>query len=217
MPTAEQILAALARTSQDWWGLAVWWHVYFLILAVAVVVGNGRVAIRATGVLLSIPIASVVVLAWVSGNPFTTVLLGAAFLVALFLSWRLPPGHVSLSRAPLVLMGMLMSLFGLVYPHFLGDATPTIAYAYAAPIGIVPCPTLAAIAGISITVRSLGSREWGLLIGLVSVFYAMFGALRLGVTLDWVLLVGALVLLGVAVRESRTADGKPRPAPRLHR
>lgn len=209
MPTAEHILAALARTSQDWWALAVWWHVYFVLLAAAVM-GKKRLAIRTTGVLLSIPIASVVVLAWVSGNPFTTALLGTAFLTALFLSWRLPPGHVRLSRAPLVVVGILMSLFGLLYPHFLGDATPMIAYAYAAPIGIVPCPTLAALVGISIVVRSLASREWGLLIGLVGVFYALFGAICLGVTLDWVLLVGALILLGMALRESPTAIGEPR-------
>jgi hypothetical protein len=87
-----------------------------------------------------------------------------------------------------------MVLFGLVYPHFLGAAS-FLTYLYAAPVGIVPCPTLSVLVGFSIILGSMGSRSWGLLLGAAGIFYGAFGALRLGVTFDWALFLGAVVLL----------------------
>jgi hypothetical protein len=95
--------------------------------------------------------------------------------------------------------GAILFGFGWVYPHFL--QTPSIApYLYASPLGLIPCPTLAAVTGIGLMTAGFGSLPWMLVIGAAGAFYGVVGALLLGVSLDWVLLAGAaLMLLNAAV------------------
>lgn len=49
------------------------------------------------------------------------------------------------------------------------------------------------------------SRAWEFVLGAAGLFYGVFGAVRLGVAIDWVLAVGAAVLLGTAIGGGRTA------------
>ena len=120
--------------------------------------------------------------------------LGTVLVGTQAISWRLRRMPVTLESGPVRIAGVAMVLFGLVYPHFLEPAAP-IVYLYAAPLGIVPCPTLSAIVGFCLVFGSLNSRSWGLLVGSSSLFEGVFGAVYLGVELDWVLVAGALLLL----------------------
>lgn len=57
----------------------------------------------------------------------------------------------------------------------------------------MPCPTLSIVIGLSLVVGGLDSRAWTLLLGISGLFYGLFGVLRLGVTIDLVLFLGALL------------------------
>lgn len=78
-------------------------------------------------------------------------------------------------------------------------------YAYAAPLGLIPCPTLALVTGFALFAGGLVSRTWVVVLGAAGASYALFGALGLGVWIDLALLVGAtaLLVLGLAARPSR--------------
>jgi hypothetical protein len=193
MPTPSQILKTLSALAQEWWVLAVVWHLYFVALGASLAL-KWRPIKPLAALILAVPLLSVIVMAWLSGNPFTTSVLGAVFIGLAAIGWHLPRTPLSIAVGPLLAPGLLMILFGLAYPHFLGAAS-FLTYLYAAPVGIVPCPTLSILVGFSIILGSMGSRSWGLLLGAVGIFYAAFGALRLEVTLDWALLLGAVVLL----------------------
>lgn len=81
--------------------------------------------------------------------------------------------------------------FGWVYPHFLDNAA-LVEYLYAAPTGLIPCPTLSIVIGFTLILGGLRSRAWCLVLTIVGLFYGVFGAARLGVKIDGVLLLGAL-------------------------
>ncbi|ALP54426.1 hypothetical protein Tel_15440 [Candidatus Tenderia electrophaga] len=193
MPTAEQILVSLGDITSQWHGVAVGWHVYFAVVALIIVAGM-RPSRRLMGLLLSLPMFSVSALAWHAANPFNTLVfaLAGAALIAVAL-WRLF-GVLRLSRGWPAVAGALLFAFGWVYPHFL-DGASWYTYLYAAPVGLVPCPTLSMIIGLSLLLEGLASRAWMWLLALIGGFYGVFGALHLQVVLDWVLLAGATALL----------------------
>jgi drug/metabolite transporter (DMT)-like permease len=81
-------------------------------------------------------------------------------------------------------------------------------YLYSAPTGLIPCPTLSIVIGLAVALRGLGSRTWSLVLCATAIFYGVYGAAHLGVTLDWVLLLGALMLvLTVVARRSAGEEG----------
>jgi hypothetical protein len=207
VPTPSQILETLSALAQEWWVLAVVWHLYFAALGASLAL-KWRLPKQFTAFILAAPLLSVVVMAWMSGNPFTTSVLGAVLVGLAAIGWHLPKTPLSIAAGPLLIPGVLMVLFGLVYPHFLGAAS-FVVYLYAAPVGIVPCPTLSVLVGFSIILGSMGSRSWGLLLGAAGIFYGAFGALRLGISLDWALFLGAVVLLFTVWKRTspNTANG----------
>jgi len=90
--------------------------------------------------------------------------------------------------------GIIMILFGLVYPHFL-DTHRVIRYLYASPAGLIPCPTLSILIGFVLLFNGLGSQALTLTCILFGLFYGIFGVLKLAVHIDLVLVFGALVLM----------------------
>lgn len=201
MPTVEQILESLQAIANQWHMLAIFWHLVFAVLALVLVAG--RLPSRGvTALLLALPMFSVSLLAWLAANPFN----GVAFLaigVALTVSaWRMAEGRPAPAPRRFLVPGVLMFAFGWGYPHFLGDASP-LAYLYAAPTGLVPCPTLAIVIGVTLILDGFGSRSWCYVLGASGVFYGIYGAGRLGVALDAILLIGALVLLARAYTVAR--------------
>ena len=193
MPTPEQILAGLHQIANQWQLLAVFWHLYFAVLLISFALG-WRPSKRVVGILLGLPFLSVSVLAWMAANPFNGAVFAIVGLALLLIAVRLPDEPVRLAPMWAIGAGTLMFLFGWLYPHFL-DTWSFVPYLYAAPMGLIPCPTLSIVIGVSLMVNALDSRAWSLVLGATGIFYGLFGALRLGVTIDLVLLVGALLVI----------------------
>jgi hypothetical protein len=208
MPAPELILDGLSKIANQWWLLAVAWHAYFAVLLGGLLLGV-RPSQRVAGILLALPLLSVSLLAWTAANPFNGTLLAVAGVTLIALAFRLPAAPIRIAPPWVVVAGALMFVFGWVYPHFL-DTFPPVAYLYAAPTGLVPCPTLSIVIGLALITGGLDSRLWTSILAATGLFYGLFGALRLGVTIDIVLLLGALLVLVIAFLPKLHA---PRPAP----
>ena len=195
MPTPEQIMNGLHQIANQWQFLAVLWHLYFGVLALGLAWGQ-RPSKRIGGILLAIPLLSVSVLAWMSANPFNGTVFAVVGLALGIMAMRLPNEPINLAPTWAVGAGTLMLVFGWIYPHFL-DTTLFITYLYAAPAGLIPCPTLSIVIGLCLIVSGLDSRAWSIVLGATGIFYSLFGAFRLGVTIDLVLLIGALLVISI--------------------
>ena len=208
MPSAAEILESLATISHRWQTLAVLWHVYFGLLAAAAMFGwrpSGRLA----GALLIPPIASVSVLAWMQGNPFNGAVIGTLCVALVVLLRAVNNARVMSASSLYVVLGSLLFGFGWTYPHFF-EGDPGAAHLYAAPLGLIPCPTLSATVGIAIIFRGLGCRSWSVLLVSVALFYGLFGAVYLGVTVDWILAGGAVTLF-IAVMQRPMGGSNAHP------
>ena len=209
MPTPEQILFGLTRISNDWQILAIIWHGYFLLIAAALISGY-RPSKRLTGILLSLPVFSVSILAWVYGILFNGFIYALIGILLIIVSIRIPSENISTGSLWLVIPGVFFFLFGWMYPHFTESPSLPI-YLYAAPVGLVPCPTLSIIIGLSLIINSFGSRSWALILGVAGMFYGVFGAARLGVTLDLILLLAAVIITITAFQYEKSGSGEPAP------
>lgn len=192
MPAPSEVLAGLHAVANDWRGLAVAWHLAAAALVLALWRG-WRPCASWLGWLLALPLASVAALALATaGNPFNALVFAAlaAGSIAAVARRREP---VAVASPTAVAAGLAMAAFGWVYPHFL-DAPPAV-YLVAAPMGLVPCPTLAAVIGGGLALGGLGSRAWSRVVGGAGLFYGGVGVLVLGVRIDAVLLAGAAALL----------------------
>jgi hypothetical protein len=197
MPSPAEILNGLAKIANEWRMLAVVWHVYYGALAIGLLAGV-RPSKPIAGILLAIPLFSVSVLAWTTANPFNGTLFAVLGLALVGISFALPRDPIEIGATWLVVAGAVMFVFGWVYPHFLEGASP-LTYLYAAPTGLVPCPTLSITVGLALILGGLDSRLYSLVLAVGGLFYGAFGAFRLGVTIDLVLLLGSLALVGAVL------------------
>jgi hypothetical protein len=200
MPTAAAIVNGLTLIANEWRMLAIGWHVVLGTLLLAICLG-WRPAKRRLAYLLVAPLISVSVLAWMTGNPFnaaTFLLLAAVLLVA---ARRVSADRAELSSFPLLMPGVLLLAFAWLYPHFL-DADRWTQYTYAAPLGLVPCPTLAALIGLTLMLGLLRPTLWAATLTVAAVLYGVVGVFRLGVLLDYGLLAGAAALAAAAASRS---------------
>src|SRR5512134_1782539 len=126
MPAPEQILNSLSTIANQWWLLAVAWHVYFAVLAAGLLFGV-RPSKRVGGILLALPLLSVSILAWTAANPFNGALLAVAAIVLIVMAFRMPDEPVEIAPVWAVGAGIAMFFFGWVYPHFL-DTFPLVVY-----------------------------------------------------------------------------------------
>ena len=163
------------------------------------------------GILLALPLVSVSALAWLAANPFNGTFFALAGIGLAVIAAGLPRTRIQLAPPWAIVAGVLLFAFGWAYPHFL-DTRSYLLYLYAAPTGLIPCPTLAIVTGLALIAGGLGSRAWSLVLGGTGIFYGLFGAMRLGVELDWVLPLGALIMLGTVFATSRTS---PTPSRRV--
>jgi hypothetical protein len=193
MPTPDEILSGLREIANTWRVLAIFWHVYFGVLAVLLLQGV-RPPRNVAGVLLGLPLLSVSALAWIHGNPFNGAFFTLSGIALIALSKRLSHDRVRVAPWWAATGGALLFAFGWVYPHFLNTSS-FLPYLYSAPTGLIPCPTLSIAIGLAFILGGLGSRAYSLVIGVTGIFYGLFGSVRLGVLIDWVLLVAALVLV----------------------
>jgi hypothetical protein len=193
MPSVEQILNGLQEIVNARGGIAVFWHAYFGAFAVALLLGC-RPRRRLAGLLLAPPLLSVSVLAWTARNPFNGIVFALLTLAALGLACKLTCEPARTAPAWFLFPGMALFAFGWAYPHFLETAS-FLPYLFRAPVGLIPCPTLAIVCGLLLVLDGLGSRALCLVLGVAGLFFGVFGVARLGVAVDWTLLLGSLVLL----------------------
>jgi hypothetical protein len=193
MPSASDILLGLARVSKSAVHVSIAWHVA-LVVAVAALLLGFRPQKRLAAAALSAPLASVGILAFAFDNPFNGATFSLLAVALALLAWQARPGSITFRSDWASVLGPTLILFGAVYPHFLEGAS-WVTYLYAAPLGAIPCPTLSVVVGAALMAEAVELRSWRLLLGLAASFYAIFGALRLGVLIDAVLLCGALGLL----------------------
>lgn len=209
MPPSAEILAGAAQAARESIAFAAAWHLAVLAAGIAMALGL-RPFRRRAALAIAILVFSPAWVAWRFGNPFNATVLaalsGALFAVAL----RLDETPVQ-SGAPWTrVAGMALLALGWFYPHFLEH--PAL-YAVAAPLGVLPCPTVCAAAGLTLLANGFSSRPWTLALAAAAAFYGAFGALRLGVWIDLVLLAGTAALVALALRDLSTAPGPRRPPP----
>lgn len=190
MPSAEEIVSGLGAIARSWQVLAVWWHIYFGALVVVLIIGF-RPSRWLFGVLLVPPLLSVSALAWLASNPFNGAIFAIAAGMLALVAARIDGDEIRAAPWPFMVAGSLLFAFGWLYPHFV-EAESVIAYLFASPIGLIPCPTLSAVVGLTVMFGGLDSRAWSSALGVLAAFYGIYGALVLEVEIDWVLAAGAM-------------------------
>ena len=208
MPSANEILSGLTSIANEWRAVAVLWHVYFAALLIAMAV-RWNISVRVFATLLLLPLLSVSALAWISHNPFNAAVFAALSMALLSIARDLPGERVSIGSPLSVLAGIALVAFGWMYPHFL-ETTHWREYLMAAPLGLLPCPTLAAIAGVTLIADGHHSRAWSLMVAAATFVYAAIGVFRLGVFIDVALFAGmAMLVITATPLPSRTRWRQP--------
>jgi hypothetical protein len=207
MPSPETILNGAASIANGWRTLAIGWHALLGTLVVALLIG-WRPSNRFAGYLFTAPLLSVSALAWASGNPFNGAIFVALALLLIGLASRLSREPVNVASLLVLLPGALLVAFGWTYPHFL-TAKDWTTYIYAAPFGLLPCPTLSAVIGLTLVLGMLRSKAWSMSLAVAGFVYGAIGVFKLGVALDYGLLAGAAVL-GVIAGASRPGQAERR-------
>jgi len=209
MPSSNEILARLAAAANQESAIAILWHLAIAGALLGLAAG-WRPSVRTALALLAAPLGSAGLLALAYDNPFNGIVLVAAAAAAVAAASTARPHLVRRAPAWLFAIGVASLAFGWVYPHFLTGSP--LRYLYAAPVGVVPCPTLAVVIGFTLMGGGLGHRAWMFGLAGLGLFYGVFGAFRLGVWLDAGLIAGAAVLLAAAVglrRGHPVAAGAP--------
>ena len=196
MPHPIEILDGLSAIANQATGIAVTWHIVIAMSLVALAAG-WRPSQRTARLLIGMPLASVAGVAIVFDNPFNGMVFAARTLALTALAMSGDRRPVWSGSAWTRGIGVATIAFGWIYPHFL-EGHPAF-YLYAAPVGLVPCPTLAVAIGFALIGNGLGSRVWSLTLAAIGLFYGVFGVLRLGVLLDIGLVGGALALVAAVL------------------
>jgi hypothetical protein len=199
MPTAGEILAQLTATARGGIAAAIVWHVAIAVTLVTIALG-WRPTRRMAIALLAAPLASVAVHALASGNPFNAVVFVVATAGVLSSARRSSTRRVSAGPPWAVLVGLAMIGFAWGYPHFLDDRSP-IVYLVAAPVGLIPCPSLALAIGGALLAGGI-ERRVAVILSALGLVYSVIGVVVLGVVLDVGLAIGAVVLISFARRTS---------------
>ena len=198
MPPAETVLSWATNVANDWRWLAISWHLALGLLLIAA--SCLRVPQRLVARLLLLPIVSVAVLAWLSGNPFNGLMFTVVAALLVRATRDLPWSGATRAAPGWRLAGGALMAFGWFYPHFLITDTWG-AYAYASPFGLLPCPTLFVVVGWTLAAGAFRSVNWSALVAAAGVVYGAIGVFTLGVVLDVWLLVGAALLAALVVAE----------------
>ncbi len=199
MPSAETILTGLTAIANEWRWLAILWHVFLGALLVTLFAG-WRPSSRVMGYLLVAPLLSVSLLAWVSGNPFNGTVFAMLSATLAGAATRFPDTPVQLGSPAWIVPSAVLVVYGWTYPHFLRSDSWT-TYLFASPFGIVPCPTLSVVIGLTLVFRTVRSSAWSTTLVVAGLLYGAVGVFRLDVQLDWGLLFGAATLAAASMRD----------------
>jgi hypothetical protein len=149
-------------------------------------------------------------LAWSIGNPFNGSAFATLALSLVLAARRFPNRRVEFGPGAQVAAGAALLAFGWTYPHFVKVGHWT-GYLYAAPLGLLPCPTLSAAIGVTLALFGLRSRAWSVALAAVGFLYGVIGVFALGVSLDYALLGGAVALGAVAASPLSRSQALDRP------
>lgn len=194
MPNRQLILDGLGTIANEGVLAAVGWHVLIACMIFALFMG-WMPQKRSAALLLVVPLSSVSLAAATHGNPFNMFTVGVGALALVLLGLRLPRAPVTRGNRIQLVAGIFGIVVGSSYPHFLAGHSPAF-YLIAAPVGLLPCPTLAMIMGFALLGGGFHSRAWSSVLAALGFFYGVFGAFRLDVWLDFSLVGEAFVLLG---------------------
>jgi hypothetical protein len=190
MPDPNAILSSLSRIANGAFGFAMIWHVVVALAWLAWLAGF-RLRQRVAALLSYAPLASVSAFAWAYANPFNGLVFTALTATLVLLALRAPNDWLVRSDGWKSVLGVALVAFAWVYPHFLSGAFPWVAYLFCSPLGLLPCPTLSLVIGVSLLGSSPAGRASARILASAGLFYGAWGALRLGVMLDLILLAGA--------------------------
>lgn len=202
MLKSEDILAGLQSIVNNYTTVAILWHGIFYIL-IAFLIIKWEPSNRMLGLILSLPLISVAILAWITGNPFNGTVFSIVTILVVLFSFRASNQVISYSQLPFIIAGILMVIFGIIYPHFIKPDS-LFKYLYESPVGLIPCPTLSIIIGFLIIYNGFGSNSITLTLIILGLFYGIFGVLKLAVYLDLFLLFGTITLLIKYILSLRT-------------
>ena len=193
MPTRDEILASLVSLANEYFEIAITWHIIILMIIAALFAGwkpgNSLMIL-----LLSVLLMSVSVFAGIAGNIFNAAIFAFLVIVSIYATLRSDNGIIRGDRSWPDIAGLLLIIFGLIYPEFL-HTDSFLEFAYAAPTGLIPCPTLCVLTGFALLYKGFGSVLWSLTIVAAGLFYGLFGVFYLRINLDWFLVAGSLILM----------------------
>lgn len=143
---------------------------------------------------LSSMLMSVSVFASLQDNLFNAAVFAFLVIMSLYAMLKSNTEKIAGDRSRPDIIGLLLIIFGLVYPEFL-KTNSLIEYSYTSPTGLIPCPTLSVLTGFSLMYKGFRSQLWSVTIGIAGMFYGLMGVFYLGMYIDWVLVGGAIYLL----------------------
>jgi hypothetical protein len=192
MPTTDEILAGATEIASKGIAFAAAWHIAIAAVVIALIAGF-RPTERAARSTIPALLLSASVFATAFKNPFNSFVLVMAGGLLIALAQSDGPRKVRRAPAWQFWVGGLLVIYGAFYPHFLGPALPQ--YLYAAPVGLIPCPSLSVAIGFGL-IGDLGrtNRAWGMVLAIVGAFYGLYGMFELGVMLDAGLLLGSFLM-----------------------
>ena len=193
MPKKDEILNGLQSIANNFSFYAIVWHIIFYGIIIALV-SKWSPSKRISALFLCLPLFSVAVFAWITGNPFNGILFLVLSLLVLLFGFKANINPVSFSKTPYLVAGVLMIVFGLVYPHFI-ETNSIIKYLYASPVGLIPCPTLSILIGFLLIFNGFESNPLMLILLIAGLFYGLFGTFKLAVYIDIFLILGTFSLL----------------------
>ena len=192
-PTPEGIISSLTELAIKWQLAGVFWHLYFAVFIFALIFGK-RPSKRIAGLLLALPFLSVSILAFTIFNPVNGIGFAVVSILLVYVSVKMPREKTQIAPWWVLIVGAFMFVFGWIYPHFL-DASSSYSFLYSSPVGVIPCPTLSIGIGLALILNCFNSRKVSLILGITGVIYGLTGFAMLGVTIDLILLFGAIVTL----------------------
>ena len=199
MPSPEAILAEATAIANEWQSVAIIWHIVLAIAVVALGVG-WQPPTRWLALTLAAPFISVSAVAWMFSNPFNGTAFAVFGVLLIVVARRFSSIRFERASPLFSAAGVLLVVFGWMYPHFLRADSWT-AYAYASPFGLLPCPTLSVVIGLTLIFGLTRERAWGAALAVAATIYGVIGVFQLGVSFDYGLLAGAAVLLFALRRE----------------
>lgn len=191
MPTRAELLTNLGLIANEATPIAITWHVALALVLLALALGWRPTQRVARGLLVG-PLGSVAACALAFHNPFNATVFAASATVLVLLSLRGGQAPVTRGSTWSTVIGGALLGYAWLYPHFLTGHVLT--YWYAAPLGVIPCPTLALAIGVALLGDGLGGRAYAVVLTGLGLFYGVFGVVRLGVWLDVGLIAGAVAL-----------------------